>query len=111
MSENSNIPLIIVNPKSAGGSTEQRWARIAGDLATHFGTFQVEFTRRAGHGIELARAAAEAGRKFIIACGGDGTINEIANGSIRLFRLSASLGFSFTPASAVAASLLIICCP
>lgn len=80
MSNNPNLPLFIVNPKSAGGSTEQRWARIASDLATNFGAFQVEFTRRAGHGIELAQTAAEQGRKFIIACGGDGTINEVANG-------------------------------
>ncbi len=31
----------------------------------------------------LAERAARAGRSFIIACGGDGTINEVANGIIR----------------------------
>jgi diacylglycerol kinase (ATP) len=76
----SNIPLIIVNPKSAGGSTEMRWAKIASDLATHFGAFNVEFTRYASHASEIAETAAKAGRTFIIACGGDGTINEVANG-------------------------------
>jgi YegS/Rv2252/BmrU family lipid kinase len=76
----SNIPLIIVNPKSAGGSTEMRWAKIASDLATHFGAFNVEFTRYAGHASEIAETSARNGRKFIIACGGDGTINEVANG-------------------------------
>ena len=80
MSENSNSPLIIVNPKSAGGSTEQRWTRIASEMRTHFGAYQVEFTRHPGHGIELAKTAASNGTKFIIACGGDGTINEVANG-------------------------------
>lgn len=73
-------PLIIVNPKSAAGSTESRWAKIASDLASHFGAFQVEFTRKQGDGITLAKEAAERGVKFIIACGGDGTINEVANG-------------------------------
>jgi YegS/Rv2252/BmrU family lipid kinase len=76
----SNIPLIIVNPKSAGGSTEMRWAKIASDLATHLGAFNVEFTRHAGHATEIAEAAARERREFIVACGGDGTINEVANG-------------------------------
>lgn len=71
---------MIVNPKSAGGSTRERWGSIASDLRAHFGPFQVAFTRRAAGGIELAREAALKGRKFIIACGGDGTINEVANG-------------------------------
>jgi YegS/Rv2252/BmrU family lipid kinase len=80
MSNNSNLPLVIVNPKSASGSTENRWAQAASDLRAHFGAFQVAFTKKAGDGILLAKRGAEQGRKFIIACGGDGTINEVANG-------------------------------
>lgn len=79
----SNTPLIIVNPKSAAGSTESRWAKIASDLAAHFGAFRVEFTRKQGDGITLAKEAAENGTNFIIACGGDGTINEVANGILQ----------------------------
>ncbi|HXG83111.1 MAG TPA: diacylglycerol kinase family protein [Pyrinomonadaceae bacterium] len=78
--ETDSAPLIIVNPKSAGGATESRWARTASDLAKHFGAFEVEFTRRGGHAIEIAEIAARNGRRLIIACGGDGTINEVANG-------------------------------
>ena len=77
---NNSLPLVVVNPKSAAGSTELRWARIASDLAKHFGAFHVEFTERGGHATELAKTAALNGQKFIIACGGDGTINEVANG-------------------------------
>jgi diacylglycerol kinase (ATP) len=80
MSNNSNLPLVVVNPKSAAGSTESRWAQVASDLRAHFGAFQVAFTKKQGDGIVLARRGAEQGRKFIIACGGDGTINEVANG-------------------------------
>jgi len=83
MSGDSNLPLIIVNPKSAGGSTESRWTQIASDLATHFGAFSVEFTHAHGDGIRLAAEGAKQGRKFIIACGGDGTINEVANGILQ----------------------------
>lgn len=76
------LPLIIVNPKSASGSTRDNWSSIASDLRTHFGPFQVAFTKAAGDGVDLAKRSALEGRKFIIACGGDGTINEIANGII-----------------------------
>ncbi len=76
----SKVPLIIVNPKSASGSTQNRWARIAADWAQHYGAFNVDFTQHPGHAIELARKAAAEGREFIVACGGDGTINEVANG-------------------------------
>ena len=76
------LPLIIVNPKSASGATRDNWSSIASDLRTHFGPFQVAFTKGPGDGIDLARRSAEEGRRFIIACGGDGTINEIANGII-----------------------------
>jgi YegS/Rv2252/BmrU family lipid kinase len=38
------------------------------------------FTGKAGEAIELAARAARKGTKLIIACGGDGTISEVANG-------------------------------
>src|SRR5437867_193997 len=76
------LPLVIVNPKSAGGATRERWSAIASDIRTHFGPFSVTFTKSPGDGTEMARRGIENGRKFIIACGGDGTINEVANGII-----------------------------
>lgn len=79
-SGDTTLPYVIVNPKSASGSTRENWTAIASDLRTHFGAFSVAFTKAPGDGIVLARTAAESGRKFIIACGGDGTINEVANG-------------------------------
>ncbi len=76
----AQLPLVIVNPKSAGGATKSVWASKASELRAHFGAFQVAFTKCAGDGNLLAKRAAEQGRKFVIACGGDGTINEVANG-------------------------------
>ena len=76
----SSLPLIIVNPKSASGSTREKWSLTASELRSHFGPFSVAFTKSQGDGIDLATRAAKSGRKFIIACGGDGTINEVANG-------------------------------
>ena len=77
------LPLVIANPKSAAGSTRDKWSAIASDLRTHFGPFNVAFTKGPGDGIEIARRAGEAGRPLIIACGGDGTVNEIANGILQ----------------------------
>ena len=77
------LPIVIVNPKSAAGSTRDKWSAIASDLRTHFGPFSVAFTKGPGDGIALARKAVESGRKFVIACGGDGTVNEVANGILQ----------------------------
>lgn len=79
----SSLPLVIVNPKSASGGTRERWSGTAADFRAHFGPYSVAFTKGPGDGIELAERAAKSGRKFIIACGGDGTINEVANGILR----------------------------
>src|SRR3989442_2338580 len=74
------LPLVIVNPASADGATKENWPKIASDLRTHFGPFSVAFTEAIGHGRKLANEAARQGTKLIIACGGDGTISEVANG-------------------------------
>jgi len=79
-SGDTSLPLIIVNPKSASGSTREKWSQTASDVRAHFGPFAVAFTKSQGDGIAIAERAAKTGRKFIIACGGDGTINEVANG-------------------------------
>ena len=76
------LPLVIVNPASADGATREDWPKIASDLRTHFGPFSVEFTESVGHARTLASDAAKRGTKLIIACGGDGTISEVANGII-----------------------------
>ncbi len=79
----TSLPLVIVNPKSASGATQGNWASTASELRTHFGPFRVAFTKGMGDAIGIAEREAKDGRRFIIACGGDGTINEVANGIIR----------------------------
>src|SRR5512141_3153364 len=76
------LPLVIVNPASADGATRENWPKIASDLRTHFGAFTVAFTEAVGHARQLAAEAAKQGTRLIIACGGDGTISEVANGII-----------------------------
>src|SRR5213078_950872 len=76
------LPLVIVNPASADGATREKWPKIASDLRTHFGAFTVSFTEAVGHAREVAAEAAKQGTQLIIACGGDGTISEVANGIV-----------------------------
>ena len=71
---------MIVNPSSAGGSTGEEWPQIASELRSQFGAFRPLFTRKRGDAATLASEAARKGAKFIIACGGDGTVSEVANG-------------------------------
>lgn len=82
-SGDTSLPLVIVNPKSASGSTQTNWSGTAADVRAHLGAFSVAFTKSQGDAIEIAERASRSGRRFIIACGGDGTINEVANGILR----------------------------
>lgn len=74
------MSVVIVNPASASGSTGEAWPQIASDLRSQFGSFRVVFTKHRGDAAALAGEAARKGAKLIIACGGDGTVSEVANG-------------------------------
>ena len=41
---------------------------------------EIRVTERPGHAIDLARRALEEGKRFLVAVGGDGTVNEVVNG-------------------------------
>jgi YegS/Rv2252/BmrU family lipid kinase len=64
---------------------------MASELARHFGAFNCAFTEEPGDGRRLAALGAEEGRRLIIACGGDGTVSEVANGILESGR-DAELG-------------------
>jgi len=75
-----SLALVIINPSSASGSTGESWPAVASDLRSEFGAFQTAFTKVRGDAASIAADAARKGTKLIIACGGDGTISEVANG-------------------------------
>lgn len=75
-----SVPVVIVNPQSAGGQTGGRWPRLEGQIREALGHFHPLFTERAGHATELCRAALGDGADLVIAMGGDGTLNEVVNG-------------------------------
>jgi diacylglycerol kinase (ATP) len=71
---------VIVNPVAGARSTRRKWPVIS-RLLEHIGlTFDFDYTEGVGHAMELARAAASDGYRCLVAVGGDGTVNEVANG-------------------------------
>src|SRR5580704_4232656 len=74
--------LLIYNPTSGRGRN-RRFAEIEQSVRVlKEAGIQVELasTTARGHARELARHAVEQNRGMVIACGGDGTVNEIMNG-------------------------------
>lgn len=74
-------PLIIANPSAgrADGSVLQRLLTALRTVGVHA---EVSMTAASGHASTLAREAAEDGRRFVIAVGGDGTVHEVVNGLV-----------------------------
>jgi YegS/Rv2252/BmrU family lipid kinase len=73
-------PLVIVNPRSGGGLSEARWAGLVEGLTDGLGPFDTIFTTAPRDATAIARREAAAGRRLIVAFGGDGTISETADG-------------------------------
>ncbi len=73
---------VILNPKAGRGKGKKERAVLEAELQEQGLVFEIVQTEYAGHAIELA---AEAVGKFdvIVAAGGDGTANEVANGIMR----------------------------
>src|SRR5919112_2587164 len=73
--------VLIVNPNSNSGLTGKNWDSIFHTLCDFFGeNIEVVFTKKEGDGTALARGCLKKGFKNIIPIGGDGMINEVANG-------------------------------
>jgi len=70
----------IVNPVAGGRSIYREWPRIGKRLMEKGVLFDYIYTEGVGHAMELAKAAADTDYRYIIAVGGDGTVNEVVNG-------------------------------
>ena len=86
---------VIINPESAKGETRKRWAHIREGIRHVIHEFKFEFTEKPLQAIEMTRAAIKDGTELVIGVGGDGTMNEIANGFYeekRIINPAATLG-------------------
>jgi YegS/Rv2252/BmrU family lipid kinase len=73
-------PLVVVNPRSGGGLSEKKWTRLRGALADGLGELDSAFTTGPRDASAIAAREAAAGRRLILAFGGDGTISEVVDG-------------------------------
>ena len=69
----------VINPAAAGGKTAKIWSKKSKYFKTEFRNFNEIYTQAPGDAVKIAKKAA--GKyEYIMAVGGDGTINEIVNG-------------------------------
>ena len=84
--------IVIVNPNSSGGQTGKNWDSLYAILKKYFGKdIEYVFTKKADDGTILTQEYLKKGYNNIIPIGGDGMVNEVANG---LFRINLDKGFS-----------------
>ncbi|MGB9835745.1 MAG: diacylglycerol/lipid kinase family protein [Candidatus Saccharicenans sp.] len=80
MSRRLRKTTVIVNPASNHGQTRHRWLEIKEALKSFFKEFKYDFTEKPRQATDLARQALKEGTELLISVGGDGTVNEVANG-------------------------------
>jgi diacylglycerol kinase (ATP) len=82
---NINEMILILNPHSQGGNTGKNWISTYSKVKEFLPqNHRIIFTKKTNDGIFDTRRLLRNGYKNIVAIGGDGTINEIANGFFNL---------------------------
>lgn len=73
--------LLIINPRSANGSTGRKWPKMEAYLRTLLPAFDAVLTNAPGDATRIA-AGARGQYEVVVAVGGDGTTNEVVNGLV-----------------------------
>ena len=82
MTGNLRNALLIHNPNAGNGGNGRRRMLDEARRILSSGGIEAELieTRGPGDATEMAQRATVEGRQLVIACGGDGTLNEVVNG-------------------------------
>jgi YegS/Rv2252/BmrU family lipid kinase len=72
--------VFVVNPASANGGTGKRWPEVSAGMNGLGIDHTSLLTTRAGEATDLTAEALASGAATVVAVGGDGTLNEVANG-------------------------------
>ena len=87
----------IVNPASANGTTGRRWPAVSARLLGWGIEHQSMLTNRPGDATALAAQALHEGFDSVVAVGGDGTLNEVANGFFQEGQEQTSVALGLLP--------------
>ncbi|MGB9746097.1 MAG: diacylglycerol/lipid kinase family protein [Bacteroidales bacterium] len=82
--------LVIVNPNAGGRRGEHEWPGIRKLLQNEGFLFDPVLTEAPMHAVSLAQEGVARGYRDIIAVGGDGTLNEVANGVLHQQKVPAT---------------------
>lgn len=83
MEKNKKAYFFIINPHAGNERGCKDWTLIESCLRKEKIAYEFIFTEKKHHAFELSEKAADKGYETIIAVGGDGTLNEIANGILK----------------------------
>lgn len=83
MSTLNHKTLCVVNPASANGRTRKAWVKVEQAMAKRGLKLEAHYTSGPGDATAVTRQALQTGYTRIISVGGDGTLNEVANGFFR----------------------------
>lgn len=70
---------IIVNRVAGAGTCGEKFDRAEARLKERGVNYSVRLTEYAGHAVALAEEAVNSGAKYVVAAGGDGTVNEVVS--------------------------------
>jgi diacylglycerol kinase (ATP) len=74
--------VVIANPRAGRGRVGQELPELERQLLARRLAYQVRETEGPGHATALAREALHDGVRFLVAAGGDGTVQEVVNGML-----------------------------
>ncbi|HEV8564645.1 MAG TPA: diacylglycerol kinase family protein [Actinomycetota bacterium] len=71
---------VIVNPNAGGGAVREQVPALEEALAAHGLPYELHLSGTASEATRRARTALEAGGRYVVAVGGDGTVQAVLNG-------------------------------
>jgi diacylglycerol kinase (ATP) len=74
--------VLLANPRSGRGRVGRELPEVERQLGARGLEYRVVVTEGPGHATRAAREALEGGERFLVAVGGDGTVQEVVNGMI-----------------------------
>jgi diacylglycerol kinase (ATP) len=74
--------ILICNERSGRGGVGKALPEVRAHLEQRGLEYEIRATEYPGHATEMARAALDEGKRFLVAVGGDGTIHEVVNGML-----------------------------